>query len=142
MDDMTLITAPQIAERCYAELKEAQTRAGMKLSEDKCTAWTTDGKPRETPKARALWGNARDHRGFVVCGFPATCEDPASEAALAFPIGDPNYVEAFLEARTVYRGTHQADRTLGDNGERIHPGGPIVLLAPTQQHSPESRAPP
>ena len=96
---MTLITAPQIAERCYAELKEALTRAGMKLNEDKCTAWATDGKPPETQKARALWGNARDHRGFVVCGFPATCEDPASEAALAFPIGDPNYVEAFLEAR-------------------------------------------
>ena len=140
---MTLITAPQIAERCYAELKEALTRAGMKLNEDKCTAWTTDGKPPETQKARALWGNARDHRGFVVCGFPATCEDPASEAALAFPIGDPNYVEAFLEARKKgYRGTHQADRTPGDNGERIHPGGPIVLLPPTQLHFPESRAPP
>ena len=48
MDDMTLITAPQIAERCYAELKEALTRAGMKLNEEKCTAWTTDGKPPET----------------------------------------------------------------------------------------------
>ena len=56
-------------------------------------------KPPDTQKARALWGNARDHRGFVVCGFPATCEDPAAEATLAFPIGDPNYVEAFLETR-------------------------------------------
>ena len=99
MDDMALITAPRIAERCYAELNEALTRAGMTLNEDTCTAWTTDGRPPVTPKARALWGNARDHRGFVVCGFPATCEDPASEAALAFPIGDPSYVEAFLEAR-------------------------------------------
>jgi hypothetical protein len=99
MGDMALFTAPQVAESCYAELKEALTRAGVKLNEDKCTAWTTYGKPPETQKAQALWGNARDHRGFVVCGFPATCEDPASEAALAFPTGDPNYVEAVLETR-------------------------------------------
>ena len=54
MGDMTLITAPQVAERCYAELKEARARAGMKLNEDKRTAWTTDGKPPDTQKARAL----------------------------------------------------------------------------------------
>ena len=97
MDDMTLVATPHKA--CYSELKEALARARMKLSEDKCTAWATDGRPPTTQKARTLWENARDHRGFVVCGFPATCEDPAAEAALAFPIGDPCYVEAFLEAR-------------------------------------------
>ena len=69
----------------------------MKLDEDKFTAWTIDGNPPETQLARTLWDNAGGHRGFIVCGFPATCEDPAAEAALAFPIGDPNFVEAFLE---------------------------------------------
>ena len=59
----------------------------------------TGWNPPDTQKARALWENARDHRALVVCGFPATCEDPAAEAALAFPIGDPTYVEASLEAR-------------------------------------------
>ena len=99
MDDMTLVTAPHVAERCYAELKEALARSGVKLSEDKRTAWATDGKPPAAQEARALWESARDHRGFVVCGLLATCEDPASEAALAVPIGDPNYVEASLETR-------------------------------------------
>ena len=97
MDDITLIAAPQVADKCYSELKAALTRAGMKLNEDKCTAWTTDGKPPESQQARTLWENAKDHRGFVVCGFPATCEDPAAEAALAFPIGNPNFAEAFLD---------------------------------------------
>jgi hypothetical protein len=69
----------------------------MKLNEDKCTAWTTDGRPPETHMARTLWDNAGDHGGFVVCGFPATCDDPVAEAALAFPIGNPSFVEKFLE---------------------------------------------
>ena len=99
MDDITLITAPHIADKCYSALKEALIRAGMKLNEDKCTAWTTDGRPPEDQVSRTLWENAVDHGGFVVCGFPATCEDPAAEAALAFPIGNPNYVEEFLEKR-------------------------------------------
>ena len=54
MDDMTLTTAPHVAERCYAELKEALTRARVRLSEDKCTAWAKDEKP-DTQKARVLW---------------------------------------------------------------------------------------
>ena len=99
MDDMTLITAPQVAERCYETLKEALAAAGMKLNEDTFTDWTTDGKPPETENARTLWDNAQDHRGFVVCGFPATCENPAAEATLAFPIGDTQFVDAFLETR-------------------------------------------
>ena len=63
-----------------------------------------------TQKARILWGNARGHRGFVACGFPATCEDPVAEAALAFPIGDPTYVDAFLQART--RSTEELARRI------------------------------
>ena len=73
----------------------------MKLNDDKCTAWATDGKSPETHLARTLWENAGDHGGFVVCGFPATCDDPAAEAALAFPIGNPNFVEKFLAKRTM-----------------------------------------
>ena len=49
MDDITLITAPRIADKSYEELKEALTRAGMKLNEEKCTAWTTDGRPPRDP---------------------------------------------------------------------------------------------
>ena len=70
MDDITLIVAPMEAGKCYTELRGALTKAGVKLNEDKCTAWTTDGNPT-TPTARTLWENARGHRGLVVCGFPA-----------------------------------------------------------------------
>ena len=71
----------------------------MKLNEDKCTAWTTDGRPPESQVAKSLCDNASDHGGFVVCGFPATCEDPVAEATLAFPIGDHNFAERFLGER-------------------------------------------
>ena len=50
------------------------------------------GRPTVTPltqTVRTLWDNARGHRGVVACGFPATCEDPAAEAALAFPLATP-----------------------------------------------------
>ena len=62
MDDMTLITAPQVAESCYTELKEALTRAGMKLNEDKCTAWTTDGRPHNPEGPNSLGGRTRPQR--------------------------------------------------------------------------------
>ena len=78
----------------------------------------------------------------MVCGFPATCEDPAAEATLAFPIGDPNYVEAFLETRKKgNRGTYQTDRPHGDHGERIDPSGTILLLSLAQLHLKESGTP-
>ena len=51
MGGMTLIATPQVAEQCCAELKEALTKAGLKLNEDKCTAWTTDGKPQIPQKS-------------------------------------------------------------------------------------------
>ena len=57
---------------------------------------------RQTPRNATgpnNMGKRGGHRGFVVCGFPATCDDPAAEVALAFPIGDPNFVEAFLDKR-------------------------------------------
>ena len=86
MDDMTLITTPQAAERCYEALTEALTKAGMKLSEDKFTAWTTDGKPPDTQEARTLLRpfdpnseegdnilfNELDWRAMVKMGLPQT----------------------------------------------------------------------
>jgi hypothetical protein len=51
MDDITLIAAPQYADKVYEELKDSLTRAGMKLNEDKCTAWATDGRPPESQVA-------------------------------------------------------------------------------------------
>ena len=77
MGDITLIPAPHVADKCYSELNEALIRAGMKLSEDNCTAWTTGGRPPEEQLARTLWGSEGERGGFVVCGFPATCDDPA-----------------------------------------------------------------
>ena len=99
MDDITRIVAPEAAETCFDALSHALTEAGMKLSEDKCTAWTTDGRPPDTPRVRALWSQAKDHRGLIVCGFPATFEAPETEAPLAFPIGNPDYIKDFLAAR-------------------------------------------
>ena len=46
MDDMTLAAAPTDAEKCYTELRDALTRAGVMLNEDKRAAWATDGDPR------------------------------------------------------------------------------------------------
>ena len=43
MGDVTLVAAPREADNCYTELRDALTRAGVKLNEDKCTAWATDG---------------------------------------------------------------------------------------------------
>ena len=45
MSDMTLIAAPREAETCYTDLRDALTWARMKLNEDRCTAWATDGYP-------------------------------------------------------------------------------------------------
>ena len=114
----------------------------MKLNEDKCTAWTTDGRPPETHMARTLWDNAGDHGGFVVCGFPATCDDPAAEATLAFPIENPNFVEKFLEKKeNGHRGANHKNSPHGDAGERLDPRRSSILLPTPRMYPPESGTP-
>ena len=34
-----------------------------------------------------------------MCGFPATYDDPAKEASIAYPIGSDEFIQDFLEAR-------------------------------------------
>jgi hypothetical protein len=36
---------------------------------------------------------------FIVCGFPATYDDPTKEAIIAYPIGSEELIKSFLEAR-------------------------------------------
>ena len=96
---ITLIVAPESADTCFEALSQALTEAGMKLNVDKCIAWTTDGHPPDTPRARALWNQAKDHRGFIACGFPATFEHPEFAAPLAFPMGSPDNFDDFPAAR-------------------------------------------
>ena len=45
-------------------------------------AGTTDGEP---PDTWAMCNQAKGHKGFIVCGFPATFENRESEAPMAFP---------------------------------------------------------
>ena len=71
----------------------------MKLSQDKCTAWVSNGEIPDAPITRNFWNQAKDHRGFIVCGFPATYDDPAKEANTAYPIGREEFTKSFLEAR-------------------------------------------
>ena len=99
MDDISLIVAPEIADRCFEYLSKALTEGGMKFNQDKCTAWISNGETPETPITRDLWNQAKDHRGFIVCGFPATYDDPAKEASIAYPIGSEEFIKSFLEAR-------------------------------------------
>ena len=76
----------------------------MKLNQDKCTTWVSDGEIPETPITRNLWSQAKDHRGFIVCGFPATYDDPTKEANIAYPIGNEEFTQNFLDARkTVFK---------------------------------------
>ena len=51
------------------------------------------------PVTKQLWSQAKDHRGFIVCGFPATFENPTAEAATPAPIGVENFIRDFLEVR-------------------------------------------
>ena len=60
-DDITLIAAPEAADKCFEALRQALTEAGMLLNEATRTAWTTDGNPPETPRAYALWNQAKGH---------------------------------------------------------------------------------
>ena len=48
MGDIPLIVAPMVAEECYTELRDALTKAGVKLNEDKRTTWAADGNPHDT----------------------------------------------------------------------------------------------
>jgi hypothetical protein len=99
MGDISLIVAPEIADQCFEYLCKALTEGGMKLNQDKCTAWVSNGEIPETPITRNLWNQAKDHRVLIVCGFPATYDDPAKEASIAYPIGSEEFVQSFLEAR-------------------------------------------
>ena len=87
---------PEIAGQCFSHLSKALTEGGMKLNQDKCTAWISNGETPETPITRDLWNQAKDHRGFIVCGFPAAYDDPAEEASIAYPIGSEEFVKSFL----------------------------------------------
>ena len=99
MGDISLIVAPEIADTCFEYLSKALTEGGVKLNQDKCTAWVNNGEIPETRITRNLWNQAKDHRGFIVCGFPATYDDPAKEASIAYPIGSEEFIRSFLEAR-------------------------------------------
>jgi hypothetical protein len=59
----------------------------------------SNGETPVTPITRDLWNQAKDHRGFIVCGFPATHDDPAKEANIAYPVGSEDFIHNFLEAR-------------------------------------------
>ena len=85
LDDITLICPPEIADETYHVLRQVLTEDGMLLNEDKCIAFTSDGSPPTQETTKELWENSKDHRGFIVCGFPSTYEDQAAEAPVAFP---------------------------------------------------------
>ena len=55
MDDITLVTAPSVADVCFVASGYTLIDAGVKLNGDNCTERTTDGIKPETPLALALW---------------------------------------------------------------------------------------
>ena len=79
MDDMTLIVAPESADTCFEALSHTLAEAGTKLDEDKRTAWATDGSPLDTPRAQALWDQAKDQRGFIAGDFPQRSKTPSQK---------------------------------------------------------------
>ena len=99
MDDMTLIVAPESADKCVEALSHTLTEAGMKLNEDKCTAWTTDDNPPDAPRALTLWSQAKDHKGLHRVRLPRELRNPDFEAPLAIPAGNPEYIDDFLKTR-------------------------------------------
>ena len=105
MGGISLIVAPEVADQYFEHLSKALTEGGMKLNQDKCTAWVSNGEIPEAPLTRNLWNQAKDHRGFIVRGFPATYDDPTKEANIAYPIGSEEFTGSFLEARTSSRQT-------------------------------------
>ena len=64
MDDISLIVAPEIADKCFEYLSKALTEGGLKLNQDKCTAWVSNGEIPETPITRDLCNQAKDHMGI------------------------------------------------------------------------------
>jgi hypothetical protein len=99
MDDITIVTSDELADLAFLTIEESLEEAGMLLNVDKCTAWTSNGVTPKDPMTKQLWEQARDHRGFIVCGFPATFENPVKEAATPATIGDEEFIRDFLENR-------------------------------------------
>ena len=54
MDDISLIVAPDVADQCFKYFSKALTEGGMKLNQDTCTAWVSNGEILETPLTRNL----------------------------------------------------------------------------------------
>jgi hypothetical protein len=99
MDEITIATSAELADLAFITVKKSLDGCkhapqyghvhGMNVG------W---GNPKG-PTTRQLWEQFQDHRGFVVCGLPATFVDPTTEAATPFPCGGEEFIKEFLEAR-------------------------------------------